>query len=63
MLQEPIIVIQGDVHSTEDEDSYKLYMFKVHGAPEPEDEGIRASFGHFDIVKISEKNEFWCKCK
>ena len=37
MLQEPLIVIQGDVHSSDVQDSYKLYMFKVHGAPESVD--------------------------
>ena len=37
MLQDPLIVIRGDMHSTDVLSSYKLYMFKVRRAPEPQD--------------------------
>ena len=58
MLQEPLIVIQGDVHSTEDEDSYKLYIFKVHGAPEPEDEGFARHSAILTLWKYQRKMNF-----
>ena len=37
MFRDPLIVIHGDMYSTDVLNSYKLYMFKVHRAPEPQD--------------------------